>query len=128
MFRYRGSNEVGRGYYWNPKTWAIEMINTERGVLPGGAEVAYARVPVLALLLLAPIMGLAYAIFLPFIGFALLGDYVVRKLAAAVREAAAATADMLGGEWRPGEAYLARRRRGRKTAEPEIKAPETREP
>lgn len=128
MFRYKGGNEVGRGFYWNPKAWAIEMVNAERGVLPGTPDIAYARVPVVALLLLAPFMGLAYAIFLPFIGFALLGDYLVRKAAAAVREAVAATTDLLSGAWRPGEAYLARRRRARKPAEPEAKRSATREP
>mgnify|MGYP003407259543 CR=1 FL=1 len=59
----------------------IKALDGKEVTLPGSAEERYLRLPTVALLVLGPIMGLAFAMFLPFIGFALLATQIVRKVA-----------------------------------------------
>jgi hypothetical protein len=86
MFRYQGGEKVGGGFYVNRRTWAIAVINRE-GVLEGDATDRYARIPTLAALVLAPLAGAAFAMFLPFIGIAMVLDLGARKLWRRVRMA-----------------------------------------
>jgi hypothetical protein len=60
------------GFYFNTKTWEMDLHRNDGGALPGGDGDRYVRVPALALLFLGPVMGFFFVIFLPFIGFALL--------------------------------------------------------
>lgn len=71
MTRYNGGNEVKGGTYWNVKSWEVSTVGGDRGRLPGYPTARFVRVPFLALLVLAPAMGGLFAIFLPFIGFAM---------------------------------------------------------
>ena len=64
------------GFYFNTKTWEMDLHRKDGDALPGDAGEVYVRVPALALLFLGPAMGFFFVIFLPFIGFAL----VVREL------------------------------------------------
>ena len=64
------------GFYFNTRTWEMEPHRKD-GALPGGDHDRYTRSPTVALLVLGPVMGFFFVIFLPFIGFAL----VVRELA-----------------------------------------------
>lgn len=95
MKTHRGGTRVKPGFYWNRTTWTLATISDAPGDLPGGEEHRYTRVPVVAVLGLAPLMGAAYVMFLPLLGFALLfgtagakGLAVVRKAAMAAREVA----------------------------------------
>jgi hypothetical protein len=95
MTTYRGGTRVTPGFYWNRATWTLATISDAPGELPGGAADRYTKVPVVAVLALAPLMGAAYVMFLPLLGFALLfgtagakGLAVVRKAAQAAREVA----------------------------------------
>ncbi len=108
MFKYSGGQTAKSGFYWNARTWAITMIERQGGALPGGAEDRYARIPVLAMLVVAPFMGAAYVMFLPFIGIAMVTDFVARRLGRGVRAGALAMAAAVSPQWRPGEAYLAK--------------------
>jgi len=65
------------GFYFNTRTWEMDLHRKDGGALPGGENDRYIRVPAVALLFLGPVMGFFFVIFLPFIGFAL----VVRELA-----------------------------------------------
>jgi hypothetical protein len=67
------------GFYFNLKTWELNLHRTDGDALPGGAEDRYMRVPALALLLLGPAMGFFFVIFLPFIGFALVARELGRR-------------------------------------------------
>ena len=71
MKRYLGGTKVEGGYYWNLKTWEIVTVTEETGTLPGGAGERYLHAPLPVLFVAAPVMGAAFAIFLPFIGFAM---------------------------------------------------------
>ena len=68
------------GFYFNTRTWEVTLHRTTGDALPGKAGDRCARIPALALLLLGPVMGLAFVIFLPLIGFALVGLEIGRWL------------------------------------------------
>lgn len=100
MLRKSGQR-VERGTYWD--VMSGEKIVLERdGALPGKG--AYLKAPTAIVLLAAPALGLAFALFLPFIGIAM--------TVAAVAQAAGRTAAHAASfGWRPVEAYLAGRKK-----------------
>ena len=67
-----GGNEVKAGFFWNTRTWEMTVLSGKGGKLPGGAEDRYIRIPMLAMLLLGPVMGALFVMFLPLVGFWLL--------------------------------------------------------
>jgi hypothetical protein len=67
MLIYRGGLKVGKGTYWNPSDGHRVDIGSE-GILPGDNRIAYLKVPPGGILLIAPLMGLLYVVFLPFFG------------------------------------------------------------
>jgi hypothetical protein len=75
-YRYKGGEVVKAGFYWNLAEWEAKIVPAEGAPLAGTADTRYLRVPLLAVLVLAPIMGLTYAMFLPFIGFAMVAMYL----------------------------------------------------
>jgi hypothetical protein len=72
MFTYTGGDRVKGGFYWNRGTWHLENVEGKTGALPGNGETRYIWIPTLLMLVLAPVMGGLFVVFLPFIGFALL--------------------------------------------------------
>jgi hypothetical protein len=107
MTKRLGGTAAKSGFYWNLRGWEMTMVPKQGGILPGGASERYVKVPVVALLFLAPMMGAVYAFFLPFIGFALLFSFMAKKAFRFSRAGAAGVAATMGPSWRPGEAYLA---------------------
>ena len=107
MAKRLGGTPAKNGFYWNLGKWEMMMVPKQGGLLPGDAGDKYIKVPVIALLFLAPLMGAAYAMFLPFIGFAMLFTFLGKKAFAATRTGASEVAATMGPSWRPGEAYLA---------------------
>jgi hypothetical protein len=77
----RGGNKVDGGFYLNRKTWDLVTVNGKKGVLPGKANDLYLKVPTLAMLAAAPLLGATFVIFLPFVGFALFAAAGLRKVA-----------------------------------------------
>lgn len=119
MFRHTGGQTVRQGFYWNATKWEIALIERQGGSLPGEANERYARVPVLAMLFVAPIMGALYVFFLPFIGVAMVLDFVARRIVRAVRAGAMNLLAAVAPAWRPGEAYLAERDKKKDAAKEE---------
>ena len=117
MSKHIGGAEVKAGFYWNLRKWEMVTLSATGGRLPGHAEDRYLKVPIVAFLFIAPVMGGLYAFFLPFIGFAMVFAFLGRKLGAASRAAAARVGGLVSPQWRPGEAYLAGKR-GKKNGEP----------
>jgi hypothetical protein len=108
MFTKRiGGTAAKNGFYWNLGKWEMTMVPKQGGILPGGVSDRYLKVPVVALLVLAPLMGAAYAMFLPFIGFAMLFTFLGKKALAMGRSGAVDVVATMSPDWRPGEAYLA---------------------
>ena len=65
-------------------------MNGKKGVLPGVVEDRYLKVPTLAMLAAAPVLGATLVVFLPFIGFALFAVAGFRKVAGLDKAAKAA--------------------------------------
>jgi hypothetical protein len=80
MTTYKGGDTVKAGFYWNRGGWAAEIIPVEGGALPGNEKTTYNRIPWPALLVTAPVMGGAFAMFLPFIGMAMLVQFGYRAI------------------------------------------------
>jgi hypothetical protein len=108
LFRHQGGDHVKAGFYFNTESWEITTISgTEGGTLDGGAAARYLRIPVLAMLLFAPLMGALFAIFLPFIGIAMVAQYLAVRAWAGARHASHALLVALGPAWQPSAAHLA---------------------
>lgn len=107
MRHYRGTEKVEPGLYFNLRQMAFRSID-DAGPLPGKTDDVYRRVPMLALLVVGPLLGLVYVIFLPFIGFAmfawLLGVKATHLAAGVARGAVRA----LRPGWEPSMAFLSR--------------------
>lgn len=80
MTTYKGGDTVKAGVYWNKGKWGAEIIPPEGGALPGNDTVIYYRIAWPVLLVAAPVMGGAFAMFLPFIGVAMLIQFGYRTI------------------------------------------------
>lgn len=108
--RIMGGTKVEPGFYWNAGDWQIVTIERSARPLPGGADQTWVKVPAAGMLLLAPMLGLSFVVFLPFVGFAVLARQAWRK-------AALATSYVHGKLWYVDEKAEGQRRlKGRKQA------------
>lgn len=70
--KQRLANEAAKaGFYFNTRTWELHLHRTDGEALPGQEGDRFFRIPAATLLVLGPMMGFLFVIFLPFIGFAL---------------------------------------------------------
>ncbi len=106
MTKYAGGTKVEAGYYWNPGRWSVEVVPPEGGALPAAPKASYVKVPFPLLLVLVPILGALFLIFLPLIGFALFGMAIFRKVTGGVKEGAKELASTVSPGWTPGEAHM----------------------
>ena len=72
MTKFTGGEAVKAGFYWNRGKMGAEVIPAAGGTLPGTNETVYNRIPWPVLLVVAPVMGGAFAMFLPFLGLGML--------------------------------------------------------
>jgi len=78
----RNAGEAAKvGFYFNTRTWEMDLHRKDGAALPGGPGDRYIRIPAVALLFLGPVMGFFFVIFLPFIGFALVARELGHKIA-----------------------------------------------
>jgi hypothetical protein len=122
MKTYEGNSKVKSGYYFSTSTLAVEVIGEDGGRLPGAAATRYYSVPFPLLFLVIPVVGLAFLMFLPFIGFALLGVALARGVTGRLHEGAGALAATVAPPQATGAAYLGGREGEKKNEEvsPEI--------
>ena len=102
-----GGHTVKAGTYWNLANGTRITLEND-GVLPGDASTRYIKAPVAVMLMAAPVIGLVFAVFLPFIGIAMALKLIGQKLGAAVASAASSSVSF---GWRPVEAYLSGRKK-----------------
>ena len=102
MTTYNGRTQVEAGFYLNRKTLHLTTVE-KAGALPGTELETYYRVPMLALLAAAPVLGLFYVMFLPFLGFAMVLHLVGTKVAHLVGDAAAHAVRALRPSWAPAD-------------------------
>ena len=112
MKHYRAQDTVDEGFYFNPRRFAVKSLE-ERGRLPGEAGDAYLRLPALVVLPLALLASLVYVIFLPLVGFLMLGRIAVEKLVGLAAGGARSAVRVLQPAWLPARAYLSRGRSGK---------------
>ena len=105
----KGGQRAATGTYWNLKDG--DRVDMEQeGVLPGTERSIYIKASSVTVLLAGPILGLLFAVFLPFIGIAMTFMLVAGKVVDSVTSAAAGS---MSFGWRPVEAYLTgKKRRG----------------
>ena len=117
MTRYSGGDSVGAGMYWNLKSMNVVGLKTA-GVLPGGEEMIYRRLPFAILFLLMITLGGVYILFLPVMIICttiyMVGVRVFGSLFLQMRKSAS-----FG--WRPSEAYLSGNGKEKKGEETEKK-------
>ncbi len=114
MTTFHGNSSVSGGYYFSMKNLNVEVIGDEGGTLPGDAAARYVRVPFPALFLVVPVVGLAFLMFLPAIGFALFGKAVVMKVTGQVAEGASSLAATVAPDLATGAAYMTGKKEGEK--------------
>ncbi len=75
-----GGSKVPAGFYFNKSNWEIVTVSGKKGgLLPGHVKTDYVKVPALAMLVAAPVLGAAFVVFLPVIGFGLLATAAWKK-------------------------------------------------
>lgn len=107
MTTHHGGTAVKSGYYWNQGNWEFTMIPDDGGLLPGPADKTYRKVPLLLLLLAAPVIGGLFVMFLPFIGFAMAIYFAAKKVYGGIRGLGTDVAASMAHDMVPGEAYFA---------------------
>ena len=110
---YAGGTKVSSGFYWSMAAWDMAMVPAEGGLLPGGTDRRYKRIPTFLFLLMAPFMGALYVVFLPFAGFALVIGYLASAIKTLATDAFMNVAVAVMPHWAPGDAYLAARKRAK---------------
>lgn len=110
MRRYHGNETVEAGIYFNLRELAFRSLD-EEGRLPGDAAATWTRVPAVVLLTVAPLVGLLFVMFLPLVGFLMLGMVALRWAGEHAAEALEGTVRVLRPAWQPALSFLGRGRR-----------------
>ena len=97
-----GGQTVKAGTYWDLENGNRVQMDQE-DALPGSEQTRYIKAPAAVMLMAAPIIGLVFAVFLPFIGIAMTLNLIGKKLVEGFVSAAAGSVSF---GWRPIEAYL----------------------
>lgn len=105
MKRYWGGQKVEPGTYVNLAQFSFQSVQPEEA-LPGTEMDEYRRVPTLALVVIGPLLGGLYVVFLPVIGFAMLAWVVGSKAVQLAGRGAAASVHVLKPAWQPTRASL----------------------
>jgi hypothetical protein len=117
MLIWKGAQQAVTGTYWDISTGDRISIK-DRETLPGDSSTTYIKASSALVLLLGPVFGLIFAIFLPFIGIAMALSFVGKKIIAAGKPAAQSVANSavkhIFFAWKPLQAYLAGRQKGNK--------------
>ncbi len=110
MTTLSGGAAVRNGYYWNLGGWEVVPVARDGALLPGGRGDKFIQVPLLAVLMLLPIMGGLFVVFLPFIGFALALYAAVKPIVGLFHRSAKDLASTVSPGWLPGEAHFTGKR------------------
>ncbi len=113
---YNNNQTVEPGLYFSIRPLRITSLDTA-GTLPGADDVRYHRVPMLLMLALAPLAGLAFVVFLPLIGFGMVFRLVGEKVASVVGDLATQGVRVVRPAWAPALAFLTRSKRAVPSAE-----------
>ena len=107
MRTYTANQNVDPGLYFNLTRFHVESVDRV-GPLPRTDSDVYRRVPMVVMLALAPLLGLAFVMSFPFLGFAMVGRLLAAKTAEAATGAATAAVRVLRPGWAPALAFFSR--------------------
>jgi hypothetical protein len=102
MLRHTGGQIVGSGTYWDVMT-GVRVDFDQEGTLPGGNGATYLKASSGAILLLGPILGLAYVVLMPIMGIVTALSLMVQKTLGGLFSLGK---HIVTFGWRPTEAYL----------------------
>jgi len=102
MLKHTGGQRVGSGIYWDVVTGARIDFDHE-GTLPGGDGTTYLKASSGAILLLGPILGLAYVVVLPVLGIVTALSLMVQRIVSGLFSLGMY---MFTFGWRPTHAFL----------------------
>ncbi|GAO03736.1 hypothetical protein [Anaeromyxobacter sp. PSR-1] len=102
---FKGGSAVQSGYYLNLSRWSIEPVAKDGERLPQGKG-EWRRVPVALALVLTPVLGATFLMFMPVIGFVLLAQAIAMRAVRTFRGPAEELAATMSPGWQPGEAHF----------------------
>jgi len=117
MTTIEAGTRVKKGYYFSATSWTLHPMPRDGEALPGEAGERYLHIPLLLAFVVAPVMGAAFLMFLPFIGFYLAFSAALRPVTAGFRASAEGVAATMAPGWAPGEAHLTGKRAEGRSAE-----------
>ena len=79
MKTYTGGQEAGPGLYLCLRSGEFVQVSQESAVVPGDSDRRFARVPLPLVLVVGPLMGLAFVVFLPIAGIVGLVGYAAYR-------------------------------------------------
>jgi hypothetical protein len=85
--KHIGGTETKGGFYWKKGEWEIVTVDGKKGMLPGGSESQFIRLPGILVIPTALVLSITYVVFLPFIGFAMLLRALGSRVAPSLRGA-----------------------------------------
>jgi hypothetical protein len=102
MLACKGGHTVGKGTYWDLANGRRIDVRRE-AVLAGGGTATYVRMPSGVMLFWGPVIGLLYAILMPFISIATVTTLARCEILGSVYHVADKSVSF---GWRPSNAYL----------------------
>ena len=118
MTSIESGTRVKSGHYLSLRTWSIHPVARSGEQLPGRAGEKWIALPMVAALLLAPILGALFLMFLPVIGFWLAAVAASRPAMRLLHHVATKFAATVEPGWEPGLAHLTGKRAALDAAEP----------
>lgn len=121
MSMHKGGTFVEKGLYWNPADG--EQVNMQRdGMLEGDESRSYMKISPAVLLLMAPLFGMMYVLFLPLLGIGVFIVSWVVIIIGAVGRVAMSGIQICGRiigrstffSWRPSNMYFSGSRKKQK--------------
>ena len=107
MLTYKGGHAVGKGTYWDLASGRrVDLLSD--AILVGTGKTTYIKMPSAVMLALSPVIGLLYAVLMPFIGLATVAVLAGRIALDGLYTMAAKS---ISFGWRPGHAFLAGKRK-----------------
>jgi hypothetical protein len=102
---YESGSAVLSGYYLDPSSWSVTPVARDGERLPAGRG-RWVRVPTAAALALVPVLGAAFLLFLPLVGFAVTLHAIASLVVNAFHRTASELAGTVSPGWVPGEAHF----------------------
>ncbi len=105
MTIFESGSAVRSGYYFNAKRWQVQPVAKDGERLPEGRG-EWMKVATPVALLLVPILGATFLMFLPLIGFALALQAAASPVLKVFHHGATELASTMQPGWVAGEAHL----------------------